>query len=136
MKHGKSDGKECQEVSKPFGMVYAARPRPLPRDDHAGAPRTGPLGTPLPVPAVGVPEETASGVTFLTGETTLDQATPGGGGGARLIVGAAFPTVGGVAIGDASADSGKEGSTGGSEARVVLTLGLPLSFLPRREGLL
>lgn len=132
MKHDKSDGKKCQEASKPFRMVYTARPRPRPRDDHAGAPRTGPVGTPLPVRAVSVPEETASGVTCLMGETTLDRASPGGGGGARLIVGATFPAVGGVAIGDAFADSGEGGST--SEDRVVLTLGLPLSFLPRREA--
>jgi hypothetical protein len=69
------------------------------------------------------------------GETTLDQASTGGGGGARLIVGAPLPAVdAGVATGDAFADSGGEGSTDGSEDRVVLTLGLPLSFLPPREA--
>jgi hypothetical protein len=69
------------------------------------------------------------------GEATLDQANPGGGGGARLIVGAAFPAVdAGVAIGDAFADSGGEGSIEGSADRVVLSLGLPFSFLPPREA--
>jgi hypothetical protein len=69
------------------------------------------------------------------GEATLDQASTGGGGGARLIVGAPFPTVdAGVATGDAFADSGEVGSTEGSEDRVVLTLGLPLPFLPPREA--
>jgi hypothetical protein len=93
------------------------------------------LETPLPTLAgtVGVTGETVSGVACLVGETTLDQASPGGGGGARLTVGAPF-VEGKVARDETFADSGEEGSTEGSEERVVLTLGLPLSFLPPREA--